>query len=1296
MIKKILSVSLASLVGLQSAFSSVPGVRAEQIRLVEEDISARAEVMTTNTPMIDLKAGQGLIAYYFKNEPFKNEQMITSIRPNGDLSIHGYENIQAAEFQGELKPVVSGEYSFTIESSPSSMSKVRMWILNDRNEKVRLVGNDNERGTPNIFLKSDKQYPLLIKVQNDKESAAFSRMKLKWTVNHSTETVPQGHLLLPSKHSDPWHNHEAEPRNAVHSINKRDTSRMDEAIESDHIVNQPVTVVSDYDKDKIPNELEKNGYYKSIGADGMIHLEQAAPEMKKEYRKTGKGKKIYHSNMYLGRTGHDPYTDLEKVMGVEGIDRNASDPRLSVYPIIDVNVIGFMISKIQEESWTSGSSKSTNITKATSTSHTDSFTEGLDIKAGLFDFSVDASFSATQSSTATVDNSNSNGVEKSWSETIGINTGHAAYFAPYIQMSNRGLAASYNTSPTLVVNIGRQSILTLTKIPALEANSIVPGATYPASGGGGISIATKDSFGSSPIELSLPQFENLEKSKKLKILTTQVSGNVDDSPAHSLSKQNPMDSKSYSNSWEGYIDAIKQNSARITLAENVNGKEVVIERRVIVTSGSDDLSIQDAVPEMTVKDALLLAFKQTRDMRDKGLTGTEIASDGSLLVNGKKLDDFIVIKDKFTNDEFERQLQEYPERNKLDLELHTGMDILIKAKIKNSEDKSLRASFGYHPDQDTINHIVASIYNVTNPVQSVQAIATKLDGTEKTLTFKQDIFDASKWIAYFEPTFDLTQYSLYKLIAKYRDNTTSQPFVLSAPEGVIKEEGMTFVQSFVSNISVNTLKTDQRFKDAKSVVLQLQAIDQGRSIHRSLVEGNSAYAVDFGVTDDKVHTQNQNTARFYMRDYDNLSNLFSFTNEHGYDGVGENLGVVSRYRAGRGPLFDSLFLDPLYSAPNNNNCADKIYKATEIRDRALGLIVYKGANQTGAALGVHHPKTVLSDFGFVNNISSIKYVRKLETQRSPIQTTIAVVPIDQISHHCSERANVLGYYTDKQNTGDKFTLTIDRQEQMTNIDGNTHDYQLGQGTENASAYVIQVTSEKISSEQITVEFNGQVTCELGSADTHAFGHAMGAVSYGTNSDESENNLTYHSPTRSDIVIVPALSNKKGILSVKTTIGNGGHRQQNSKVKVKLIGYYSQNGTLCYQPIDPINLQGFSTDNGTNQVVLADEFKNQTKNNVPKAYVVKVTAVEAGSDLMNLTINQTMADFATSPTQYFNGLGKTSNPIEPVRVTRSTIMVVDAQNSSTPDGEYQFNFKRTIGNWKRNGNYHVTILGYYHE
>ncbi|MGH0945026.1 binary toxin-like calcium binding domain-containing protein [Bacillus mycoides] len=626
-IKKVLKVIPATFV-LSSALLVTPGS------------SFAATTPTTSQVSADNTKLTGLLGYYFTDENLKNLAFMTN-RQNGDLSTLPPEvkslmeapdtKVLSAFWKGQIQANESGEYSFTASNS----GKV---IIQVNGQQVFYNGKDTK-----IHLEKGKLYP--IEIVNINKEARFKQadLKLSWTTpSNKTEQIPDKQFFLPEF-----------KKTALKEPGK--PGSLTQTKLADPVV--------DRDSDGIPDALEIGGYTVDVKNQNLT----VVPWVDSVHVKKGLTK--YYSSPSKWSTASDPYSDFQKVTGFidKQVKAEARNPLVAAYPVVKVDMEQFVLSKLQNVSLTDAGSRSNTVSKSTSNSNTESIgiSVGAEVSASLFDLGVKVSTSLSyeNSSTISIEESNSHTAESSWSKTIGLNEGEAAYLTAGIRYYNKGTAPIYRVAPTNTLVLGKdQSLVTVKAKENQFANVLTPDSQYPAKGQAPITLNRQDDFGSSPITMNLNQVEILEKEKKLRIDTDQVSGNF----AVNVNGRIVPDGE-----WSDYMPQIQATTARIILEDDQEGTS--IERRIAAPDSQDP--VEKTKPEITLKEALKLASPNITE------------KDGTLYYKEKKLvDNFEVVVDENTAKNMSKQIDAMKTKDIYQFKLAAKMNIGLRHSVLKSVD----------------------------------------------------------------------------------------------------------------------------------------------------------------------------------------------------------------------------------------------------------------------------------------------------------------------------------------------------------------------------------------------------------------------------------------------------------------------------------------------------------------------------------------------------------------------------------------------------------------------------------
>ncbi|HDR5365588.1 TPA: anthrax toxin protective antigen [Bacillus anthracis] len=596
----------------------------------------QAEVKQENRLLNESESSsQGLLGYYFSDLNFQAPMVVTS-STTGDLSIPSseLENIpsenqyfQSAIWSGFIKVKKSDEYTF----ATSADNHVTMWV--DDQEVINKASNSNK-----IRLEKGRLYQIKIQYQRENPTEKGLDFKLYWTDSQNKkEVISSDNLQLPEL-----------KQKSSNSRKKRSTSAG--------------PTVPDRDNDGIPDSLEVEGYTVDVKNKRTF----LSPWISNIHEKKGLTK--YKSSPEKWSTASDPYSDFEKVTG--RIDKNVSPearhPLVAAYPIVHVDMENIILSKNEDQSTQNTASQTRTISKNTSTSrtHTSEVHGNAEVHASFFDIggSVSAGFSNSNSSTVAIDHSLSLAGERTWAETMGLNTADTARLNANIRYVNTGTAPIYNVLPTTSLVLGKNQTLATIKAKENQLSQILaPNNYYPSKNLAPIALNAQDDFSSTPITMNYNQFLELEKTKQLRLDTDQVYGNI-----ATYNFENGRVRVDTGSNWSEVLPQIQETTARIIF----NGKDLnLVERRIAAVNPSDPL--ETTKPDMTLKEALKIAFGFNEP-------------NGNLQYQGKDITEFDFNFDQQTSQNIKNQLAELNVTNiytVLDkIKLNAKMNILIRDK----------------------------------------------------------------------------------------------------------------------------------------------------------------------------------------------------------------------------------------------------------------------------------------------------------------------------------------------------------------------------------------------------------------------------------------------------------------------------------------------------------------------------------------------------------------------------------------------------------------------------------------
>ncbi|HDR5353620.1 TPA: Iota toxin protein Ib [Bacillus thuringiensis] len=600
------------------------------------DTNPKTKVTTVEKP------GRGLLGYYFKDSQFSN---LAIVQPNisgelylnnktqKELSAEERQNIQSARWMGYIKPSETAEYQLSTSS--------------DKNVMIQLDGNLIMNQSPmeqHIKLEKDKLYE--IKIEYRGESNPLVDLELFWsTPNKKKVRISDEHLLSPNFAE------KAEiPPEKPEKFLIPNTNLFEEKHQSTRSKRSVEATLQDTDRDGIPDDWETGGYTIRNGA--LMPWDDAY---------SSQGYKKYVSHPYNARTASDPYTDFQKVTGYmpAATKAEARDPLVAAYPAVGVGMEKLIFSK--NENVTEGSTD----TKSTSTTKTNGSTNSVEVNAGIgitdkglsFNFSTKYSHS-WNSSTAIQDTKG-----ETWSKQIGINTDQAAFLNANVRYYNAGTAPIYEVRPTtnFMLRNANQSLTTIKAGPNQIGNSLSPGDTYPKKGQGPISLDKANEAGTMKISLTASQLDSIQsQGETIDLETTQSSGQygiLDPSTGNLVTDAGKQ--------WDHIRSNIDATSGYLILE---TGKET-LERRV---AARDINNPEDKTPEITVGEAIKKAFGAVE--REGQLYYTEKETGKEIPIYESAIN---IIVDKRTQDDFNRQLEQMPNKSVYALTFKRGMNITL-------------------------------------------------------------------------------------------------------------------------------------------------------------------------------------------------------------------------------------------------------------------------------------------------------------------------------------------------------------------------------------------------------------------------------------------------------------------------------------------------------------------------------------------------------------------------------------------------------------------------------------------
>lgn len=540
----------------------------------------------------------GLMGYYFKDNGFSKTRFIgrslgNKLTPVLDDTVERplrEQKIGSVRWIGYIKVNQSGDYKFSTQSSVNCILQVNGVLFQETDRPAQ------------VSLDAGKSY--YIRIEHQLESTVtlydFEPILLFQENNSQRTQVTLDQLFMPD------------------FGNIDDSEFIPQGNFFSNTTEQDILDVIDSDRDGIPDDWEIKGYTVING--NIVKWDS-------KYEEEGYIK--YVSNPHNARTANDPYTDSEKVTGLidKSVSLNARDPMVAAFPSIGVSMEKLVVSKNATLSTQAG----TSMSKSTSSSFTDSNTEGVSSTFGISGLEFNASVTASYSHSSQSTNSVSDTSGKSFVDGLNLSTASAAYIDPNIRYYNSGTAPVYNLSPNITISIDDDSITTIQAQASQMANFLNPGDYYPKQSLHPIALNTMDQFNSHFIPININQLKKIDK-----LVPTILSvagfnglfGKIDINGSLTTER----------NSWGPYIGQIISTTASFTLELFGKTKEMRFAAR-------DFNDPTDYTPILTIEDVLKRYFNI-------------IMQDGQILVNGEKLlprGDINFFMDKFTNDYIKEQ-----------------------------------------------------------------------------------------------------------------------------------------------------------------------------------------------------------------------------------------------------------------------------------------------------------------------------------------------------------------------------------------------------------------------------------------------------------------------------------------------------------------------------------------------------------------------------------------------------------------------------------------------------------------
>ncbi|OEH93768.1 binary toxin-like calcium binding domain-containing protein [Bacillus solimangrovi] len=612
----------------------------------------------------------------------------------------------------------------------------------------------------------------------------------------------------------------------------------------------------DSDSDGIPNTWEINGYTFSP----LIGLMEWDDEFLTEELEK------YVTSPLRFSTDGDPYSDYEEVTRqVDGaISTVATHPLVPAFPNIKAELDYIQITPNDTITLTDG----TSVTEGwqSRTDHTDSTTKGLGAKVGTeatFEFeeeiAIDGGFKTTQSfkyygevnshretADITTTSDGENGSETAnWSQAKTSNESQAATSIWNVKFTNTGTAPAYDIIPSLSLQIGNATAVSMETPNSQSINSLAPNNSYPSSGTIAMQYREVGSNDTIPLYLSLNQLKSIEMGLPITVSTDQIDAKV---------KRIENGLPSFEQSWNDYQADIDNVTANITFLSNTTG-----EHNFKVYANDPKLSSSNYDPEPTLGDALKLALD------------AKIEND-NLYIYNEKVDDTWRIyfssdspadEDTFTNIE-----------NIYDMPLRPGMDITIEKPELDGKPYVQYALYGKDGKQ-----IISSIFENGSSIDYVKAKVRTVTGELKTIDLidedENGEFDGIYESSNLAELLDLT-YQNAEIEVRAANGEVTTTYILTPSDVTVRGLGYVPLAS-VKDVTdeVNTLP--QKYPNAEAFVFEVKNTKTTTNMRRADIGNQRVYlgvnnypteyraaATLYAMYDDKNYSTDDGKKRDYI------------------------------------------------------------------------------------------------------------------------------------------------------------------------------------------------------------------------------------------------------------------------------------------------------------------------------------------------------------------------------------------------------------------------------------------------
>ncbi|OEH93767.1 binary toxin-like calcium binding domain-containing protein [Bacillus solimangrovi] len=610
----------------------------------------------------------------------------------------------------------------------------------------------------------------------------------------------------------------------------------------------------DADGDNIYDVWEKEGYTYVLGA-GIVKWDD------KDADNYGEGAIKYVTSPFSRSTDEDPYSDYEEVTGQvdKGIAAIAQHPLVPAFPDIQAEIEGVSITPYETITTTDG----TVLTEAwsESTDKSETTARSLGYKAG-FEVAIEKNFKIQdpgvkvntkiygesngqwdKSNTETTSRVDSNQDTTSWSQATATNPSQAATSVWNVKYTNKGTAPAYNITPSLSLQIGDKTAISLTTDSASKINSIAPNESYPS---GRDTVALKytetGTNDTNQIFLTIDQVQLIQMGYPISLSTDQIRANV---------KQLEDDgSISANGDWNLYEAAIDAVSASITYVHPTKGEE-----KFKVFANNPELNHAQHDPKTTLGDALKLVLD------------AEVVN-GKFIVDGEEVNDsWRIFLSSEEDDDFDIFQQE---EDLFDIELRPGMDIVLEKTDLNGSPAVQYVFYGEDGKQ-----VVARVAENGSEIQSVTASVKTSSGELIDLPL-DDIDENGVYDGIYESRIQANQLNIsYKdaiLTATDVNGNKTIAYIL-APYGVSKQ-GLGYVPLARTKVVNDITSLPEQYPNAEAFVFEVKNSSMTTNMRRADIGNQRVY---LGVNDYPIEYKAPGTTYTLFENNDYSGSRYALT-----------------------------------------------------------------------------------------------------------------------------------------------------------------------------------------------------------------------------------------------------------------------------------------------------------------------------------------------------------------------------------------------------------------------------------